>query len=216
MPSPILKRVWITNKRDAPSWAGIFSQSSKKSPNSKTTERGIKAMEVLLECGLLQQCNFFPKNSGLWKVSPNEISRSESLQVALHEHIGINLNEYEQLYADWRYPTDLTTLSSLLIDHITDDPDLYACYYHNYSPDKYSELRSRIEKLEQRGVIEPIHSYSTIRWRCASGYNRIDHDPNANSSSYVMNQIETRHLEEISSTEHGLKRKLTTLVNVTN
>ncbi|CAF3901093.1 unnamed protein product [Rotaria sp. Silwood1] len=90
LPSPILKRVWITNKKDAPSWAGIFSQSSKKSPNSKTTERGTKAIDTLLECGLIKQCNYLPKNSGLWKASPAEILLSKSLQIDLYEHVGIN------------------------------------------------------------------------------------------------------------------------------
>ncbi|CAF3895534.1 unnamed protein product [Rotaria sp. Silwood1] len=92
LPSSILKRVWITNKKDAPSWAGIFSQSSKKSPNSKTTERGTKAIDTLLECGLIKQCNYLPKNSGLWKASPAEILLSESLQIDLYEHVGINVN----------------------------------------------------------------------------------------------------------------------------
>ena len=126
----------------------------------------------------------------------NDRHSSETLQTALHDHVGINLNEYEQLYADWRYPSDLTTLSLLLIDHIINDSDLYASYYHNYSPDKYPELRSRIGKLEQRGAIEQNHSHSTVRWRCSSGYNRTEYDPSARSSSYVMNQIETRHLEK--------------------
>src|SRR5438128_2423634 len=114
LPSPILKRVWITNKKDAPSWAGIFCQSSKKSPNSKTTERGIKAIDTLLESGLIKQCNFLPKNSGLWKVPPIDILRSESLQMALYENVGIDVRHYEQMYEDWLYPSDLTIMTQSL------------------------------------------------------------------------------------------------------
>jgi hypothetical protein len=163
LPSPILKCVWITNKKDAPSWAGIFCQSSKKSPNSKTTDRGTKAIDALLECGLFKQCNYLPKNSGLWKVSPTEISHSESLKIALHEYVGIDVKEYEQLYEQWNYPSDLTIINDSLIDHLISTPDIYAQYYHNYAPDKYSELRSRIEKLERDGIIEKFEFNSKVR-----------------------------------------------------
>jgi hypothetical protein len=212
LPNPILKRVWITNKKDAPSWAGIFCQSSRKSFNIKTTERGIKAIDTLLECGLIKQNNYLPKNSGLWKVPPTEIFNSEPLQIALREYVGINVQQYEQLYEEWFYPSDLTVISDSLIDHLISNPAIYAKYYHNYAPEKYSELRMHIEKLEYDGLIEKISFDGKVRWKFIHCNNPMDHQQHDNLNSYVMNQIQTCHLEEVSSMEHGLKRKLTTLV----
>ena len=212
LPSPILKRIWITNKRDAPSWAGIFCQSPKKSPNSKTTERGTKAIDTLLESGFIKQCNYLPKNSGLWKASPTEISRSESLQIALYEYVGIDVKEYEQLYEEWHYPSDLTTMAQSLIDHLIGAPNIYAKYYHNYAPEKYPEFLSRIEKLEHDAVIGKIESDGKFRWKFINHHSQIVREQNDNSSSCFVNQVETCQLAEVSSIEHGLKRKLTTLV----
>ncbi len=211
LPSPILKRVWITNKKDAPSWAGIFCQSSKKSPHSKTTERGIKAIDTLLECGLMEQSTFLPHNSALWKIPPIDITRSEPLQIALHEYVGINVKEYEQIYEDWHYPSDLTIMTPSLIDHLTGAPDKYARYYHNYAPDKYLNFRSCIEKLERDNVIERNELNGKVQWQFINHQNPVEPEPSENFS-YIMNQVETRQFEEISSTIHGSKRKLTTLV----
>ncbi|CAF1411705.1 unnamed protein product [Rotaria sordida] len=198
--------------RDAPSWAGIFSQSSKKSPNSKTTERGTKAIDTLLECGLIHQCNYLPKNSGLWKASPAEILLSESLQIALYEYVRINVNQYEQLYEEWLYPSDLMTMTEPLIDHLISAPDIYAKYYHNYAPEKCTEFGLRIKKLERDGVIGKIEIDGKVKWKFINYHNPIDHEQNDNMNSYILNRIETCQLEEISSIEHGLKRKLTKLV----
>ncbi|CAF3862945.1 unnamed protein product [Rotaria sordida] len=198
--------------RDAPSWAGIFSQSSKKSPNSKTTERGTKAIDTLLECGLIHQCNYLPKNSGLWKASPAEVLLSESLQIALYEYVRINVNQYEQLYEEWLYPSDLMTMTEPLIDHLISAPDIYAKYYHNYAPEKCTEFGLRIKKLERDGVIGKIEIDGKVKWKFINYHNPIDHEQNDNMNSYILNRIETCQLEEISSIEHGLKRKLTKLV----
>lgn len=211
LPSPILKRVWITNKKDAPSWAGIFCQSSKKSPNSKTTERGIRAIDTLLDSGLMKQCNYLPKNSGLWKVSPAEIELSEDLQVALREYAGIDVTTYKQLYEEWTYPSDLTMMTQPLIDCLIGSPELYAKYYHNYAPEKYVEFRSCISKLEHDGVVQKYELDGKYRWEFSNHHNSNDHEQADILSSYVMNQIESCRLEEVSSNEHGLKRKLTTL-----
>ncbi|CAF3263216.1 unnamed protein product, partial [Rotaria sp. Silwood2] len=212
LPSPVLKRVWIANKKDAPSWAGIFCQSSKKSTNSKTTERGAKAVDTLIDCGLIKQDNYLPKNSGLLKVSLTEILHSESLKIALHEYVGISVQEYEQLYEELAYPSDLTVMTDSLINYLISNPNVYAKYYHNYAPEKYSELRICIEKLERDGLIEKPQLNGKVRWKFINYRNPVDHEQHDNLNSYVMNQIQTCQLEEVCSIEHGLKRKLTTLV----
>ncbi|CAF1343667.1 unnamed protein product, partial [Didymodactylos carnosus] len=212
LPSPILKRVWITNKKDAPSWAGIFCQSSKKSSMYKTTDRGTKAVDTLIECGLFKQCNYLPNNSGLWKATPMDILRSEQLQVALYKYVEINVNDYETMYAGWYYPSDLTNMTHSLIDHLIGSPNIYAQYYHNYLPEKYPEFGLRVEQLERDGVIERKELNGTVKWQYINHENLVDHEPNENISGYIMNQIETREVEEISTSEHGFKRKLTTLV----
>jgi hypothetical protein len=212
LPTPILKRVWITNKKDAPSWAGIFCQSSKKSRNSKTTERGTKAIDTLLECGLFRQCNYLPKNSGLWKASPTEILRTESLQQALYEYVGIDVKQYEELYEEWHYPTDLTVMSQALIDHLISAPDMYAKYYHNYGPEKYPGLCLHIEKLEDDRIIEKMECNGKVKWNFINHHSSINHGQIDNLNGSIMDQIETYQLEELSSVQHGLKRKLTALV----
>jgi hypothetical protein len=212
LPSPILKRVWITNKRDAPSWAGIFCQSSKKSSHSKTTERGTNAIDKLLEHGLIEQNQFLPKNSGLWKLSPMEITQSICLTDALYDLVGINIQEYEQLYEEWCYPSDLTFITNSLIDHLIHHPNIYAKYYHNYAPEKFTDLRSRIEKLEHERVIEKFKVNGKDQWKFIHHENPTNREANENSNTYLMNQIETCEFEQISSNEQGLKRKLTKLV----
>ncbi|CAF1625877.1 unnamed protein product, partial [Rotaria sp. Silwood1] len=213
LPSPILKRVWITNKKDAPSWAGIFCQSSKKSTNSRTTERGTKAVDALIECGLFKQTNYLPNNSALWKATPMDISRSEQLQAALYKYVGIHVNEYEKMYEDWFYPSDLTIMTRSLIDHLIGAPEVYARYYHNYSPEKYPEFRLRIQQLEHDGLVRKMEVNGRIIWHyCINDRNPFDYESNDYSSSCIINQTEIREIEAISTNEHGLKRKLTTLV----
>ena len=103
-------------------------------------------------------------------------------------------------------------MTQSLIDHLIGAPDIYAKYYHNYAPEKYPEFLSRIEKLEHDGVIGKIESDGKFRWKFINHHSQIVREQNDNSSSCFVNQVETCQLAEVSSIEHGLKRKLTTLV----